>query len=194
MTDHDMDIVTEILHRLKSQLGEQVFCTWFQEKVRLTFHQKTLYLDSYIPYVTQWNRRSYKNKIREIASELAECSVEIIFRTITEADFLKSQLQTEDFLNQNAQKTKKKRSPLSGCTLHKNSSKADTVSEKKQNIICPSTKKSLKNGAEQQALLFEMELSSPDTEDNFPECHSAQKLKVQKKVPKKVAASTKKVP
>ena len=87
MINHDTDIVAEILHQIADQLGEEAFSCWFCEKVKISVHESTLYVDSSMPYITRWNRQTYKNLLLEILSSIAPGIKKVEFRTVQEALF-----------------------------------------------------------------------------------------------------------
>lgn len=113
----DMDIVAEMLHQIREQVGEEVFSCWFQEKVKLSFRNNILVIDSYMPYVVQWNRRTYKNEIIKIASRVAGCAVKVEFRAVSEEEFFRgAPACPENEKTENAGETRKKKCSAAGKT------------------------------------------------------------------------------
>ena len=88
MINRDMDIVAEVLHRIRTLLGEETFSLWFgAEKVYLSFRDGLLGVNSALPLVLEWNRRKYMKDIARIASEAAGCAVKVEFHAMSEEEF-----------------------------------------------------------------------------------------------------------
>ena len=73
MTQHDLDIVTEISQRLRTALGEEDFFLWFDGKVRWIFNEdKTaLTLETKTRFVCEWIQQKYRKRLLGIVEELS---------------------------------------------------------------------------------------------------------------------------